>query len=362
MVWPFSSKDNQIRSESSGKLLDSRQNSSVIDETVTPTTTHPSNKPQAQQQQEEEDDSDEFVGKYKYAPQRRDEEIPMDLGDLQDIFSFSFMKGRPILNFFLAILWSVGLPILIYNILKPHIGQVLAMIVASAPPLAIVVIRMLKDRTFDPLGCVAGVSFLISGILSIAEPDEKTGAICEGIVPLLVGICCVISVIPIKIGSFELKPLVFQMANQVMPRPEDEDLQKNDDQRLTSSTRHASGRKRLDYLYTNMAKFRHDMRFMTVTWGLLLITAFVVKLIVVLTSTDIGHAQMVGYILFGLATFFMMIFTWIYTKIVKGHVLSQIAFWKDEQEHKPMDSSTEAVQNVNWGVNTMSNAFSQVAG
>ncbi|CAO0800694.1 unnamed protein product [Mucor circinelloides] len=152
------------------------------------------------------------------------------------------------------------------------------------------------------------------------------------------------------------------MANQVMPRPEDEDLQKNDDQRLTSSTRHASGRKRLDYLYTNMAKFRHDMRFMTVTWGLLLITAFVVKLIVVLTSTDIGHAQMVGYILFGLATFFMMIFTWIYTKIVKGHVLSQIAFWKDEQEHKPMDSSTEAVQNVNWGVNTMSNAFSQVAG
>lgn len=27
--------------------------------------------------------------------------------------------------------------------------------------------RMLKDRTFDPLGCVAGVSFLVSGILVI---------------------------------------------------------------------------------------------------------------------------------------------------------------------------------------------------
>lgn len=185
--------------------------------------------------------------------------------------------------------------------------------------------------------------------------------------PLLVGVFCVISVIPIKIGSFELKPLVFQMANQVMPRPEDEDLQKNDDQRLTegitnNNAKHASGQKRLDYLYNNMAKFRHDMRFMTVTWGLLLIAAFIVKLVIVLTSTDIGHAQMIGYILFGLATFFMMIFTWIYTKIVKGHVLSQVAFWKEEQEHKPMDSSTEAVQNVNWGVNSMSNVFSQVAG
>ena len=28
---------------------------------------------------------------------------------------------------------------------------------------------MLKDRTFDPLGCVAGVSFLISGILVIQD-------------------------------------------------------------------------------------------------------------------------------------------------------------------------------------------------
>lgn len=138
MVWPFNRNNNQIRSESSGKLLDSRQNSSVIDETVMPP--HSSNKPQAQQQEQEEEESDEFVGQYKYAPQRRDEEAPMDLGDLQDVFSFSFMKGRPVLNFLLAILWSVGLPILIYNILKPHIGQVLAMIVASAPPLAIVVV------------------------------------------------------------------------------------------------------------------------------------------------------------------------------------------------------------------------------
>ncbi|KAI8646457.1 hypothetical protein BD408DRAFT_410250 [Parasitella parasitica] len=354
MVWPFNrNTDSKNRFESSSELLASRQNSSVNDETI-------NEKPQAQQQEEEE--SDEFIGKYKHAPQRRDEEVPMDLGDLQDIFSFSFIKGRPILNFILAVIWSIGLPILLYNILKGYIGQVLAMVVASAPPLAIVVYRMWKDGVFDPLGFVAGISFLISGILSIVEPDEKTGAICEGIVPLLVGVSCVISVIPIKIGSFELKPLVFQMANQVMPRPEDEDLQKNDDHRLTKSSKHASGERRLDYLYNNMARFRHDMRVMTVTWGLLLIVAFIVKLVVVLTSTDIGHAQTVGYILFGLATFSMMIFTWFYTKIVKGHVLTQVAFWREEKEHKPMNNSTEAVQNANWTVNTMSNAFSQVAG
>lgn len=155
--------------------------------------------------------------------------------------------------------------------------------------------------------------------------------------------------------------MTFQLANQVMPRPEEEILQKQDDKRLTAE-RAPSGQKKLEYMYKNMAKFRHDMRYMTATWGLLLIIAFIVKVIVVMTSTDIGKAQIYGYILFGLAAFFMMVFTWFYTYIIKGHVADEIAFWKEEEEHKKMDGNTEAVQNVNWGVNTMSNAFSQIAG
>lgn len=75
-----------------------------------------------------------------YAPHEQDEDLPTDLGDLQDIFSFEFMRGRPIWNFILAVLWCIGLPILLYHILRPHLGQVLAMVVASAPPLLIVVL------------------------------------------------------------------------------------------------------------------------------------------------------------------------------------------------------------------------------
>ncbi|KAI7899374.1 uncharacterized protein BX663DRAFT_521533 [Cokeromyces recurvatus] len=350
MVWPFRNEVKRSQQESSSIVGGKKATEEEL-----ALTGNSMNK-------QEEEESDEFVGKYKHAPQRRDEEQPMDLGDLQDIFSFSFMKGRTIWNFFLAILWSIGLPILLYHILKPYIGQVLAMITASAPPLAIVIIRMVKDSTFDPLGCVAGVSFLISGILSIAEPDEKVSAICEGLVPLFIGVCCMISVIPIKIGKYEFKPLVFQFTNQVMPRNEEEELQKQDDYRLTNIQKGEQGRKKLDYFYDNMAKFRHDMRFMTVTWGALLILAFIIKVVIVMTSTDIWKAQVYGYILFGLTTFFMMIFTWFYTKIVKGHIISQITFWKEEQEYKPLDKRTETVQNVNWGIHSMSNAFGQVAG
>ena len=74
-----------------------------------------------------------------YRISKQDEDAPMDLGSLRDIFSFKFFEGRPITNIFLAILWSIGLPILLYQLLKPRLGQVLAMIVASCPPLLIVI-------------------------------------------------------------------------------------------------------------------------------------------------------------------------------------------------------------------------------
>lgn len=149
------------------------------------------------------------------------------------------------------------------------------------------------------------------------------------------------------------------MANQIMPRSENEDLEKQDDNRLSTKSS-PSGQKRLDYLYHNMAKFRHDMRFMTVSWGVVLIISFVAKIIIVTTSSDIGKAQMYGYIILGLASVSIIVFTWIYTNIVKGHVLSQVGFWKEKDEK--MDKDVETAENISWGVNSMNNLFSQVVG
>lgn len=125
MRWPFGAKEkeqdtNHNTSRDSRAFLLQKQTSTSI----------------AKVREEEEE---EEIVEYKHAPKQQDEEQPMDLGTLQDIFSFSFMRGRPILNFILAILWSVGLPVLLYNVLKPYTGQVLAMVIASAPPLAIVI-------------------------------------------------------------------------------------------------------------------------------------------------------------------------------------------------------------------------------
>ncbi|CEG80200.1 hypothetical protein RMATCC62417_14570 [Rhizopus microsporus] len=219
-----------------------------------------------------------------------------DLSSLQDIFTFQFVQGRPITNIIMAILWSIGLPILLYELLKPRLGQVVAMIIASCPPLVIVISRMLKTRKLDVLGFVAGISFLISGIISIAQPSPQVSSICESIVPLLVGVFCLISLLPIKIGKFELRPLVFEVTSQLMPRTErNEELSAKDKQRLHNPRNAENKGGLLDWVYGHMAKVRNDLRILTACWGIVLVVGFIVKAIIASTSTDVSKAQHFGH-------------------------------------------------------------------
>lgn len=135
-----------------------------------------------------------------------------------------------------------------------------------------------------------------------------------------------------------------------MPRQEEDDTLNEYDHRRQQQQRQqgpVTKRQKLDYLYTHMARFRQDMRVMTACWGLTLVVTFVIKVIVVLTNVDTGYAETVGYIVFGLATGLMVVFTWIYTKLVKKHVT---------------DSTKEGLYNSIWGVQAMGNTFGQVVG
>ncbi|KAK4512443.1 uncharacterized protein ATC70_003143 [Mucor velutinosus] len=290
----------------------------------------------------------------RYRLNKQDEDLPMDLGSLQDIFTFKFFEGRPIANIIMAILWSIGLPILLYQLLKPHLGQVVAMIIASCPPLVIVVCRMIKSRTLDVLGFVAGVSFLITGIISIAQPSPAVSSICESIIPLLIGVFCILSLFPIKIGTFELRPLVFQITNQLMPRPPvDEKLAEQDEQRLQQQQQ-CDKSKTLNWVYTHMAKIRNDLRILTACWGVMLIVGFIIKAIIASTNTDISKAQNFGYIFFTVATVGMVVVSWLFTKIMNRHV-------KDEVDKMQRNSGhSEGYENTQWGIQAMSTGFNQI--
>lgn len=147
-----------------------------------------------------------------------------------------------------------------------------------------------------------------------------------------------------------------------MPRVgSDENIAVEDEQRLqhqqsqqqqerTSSSKRDKS-KVLDWVYTNMAKFRSDLRILTACWGIVLIIGFIVKAIIASTNADISIAQNFGYYFFTLATLGLIVFSWLFSKIMKKHV---------QQEADDMKSNREGYDNLQWGIQAMNIGFNQV--
>lgn len=125
--------------------------------------------------------------------------------------------------------------------------------------------------------------------------------------------------------------------------------QQQQQQRGSSSTTDKS--KVLNWVYTNMAKFRSDLRILTACWGIVLIIGFIVKAIIASTNTDISKAQNFGYYFFTLATLGLILFSWLYSKIMKKHV---------QQEADDMKNNREGYNNLQWGIQAISTGYNQV--
>ncbi|KAG2175516.1 hypothetical protein INT43_001163 [Umbelopsis isabellina] len=302
---------------------------------------------------------------------QRNEDMPMSLQDAQDIMNFKFVTGRPIMNFILAVLWSIGLPILLYRILQPRIGQVAGMIIASLPPLAIVVWRMWKTRTPDPLGLVMGVSFFISGLLSIAQPDQRWQLLGESVIPLMLGLFCLASLLPWKFGRHNLQPLVFQIVRQIMPRGENDDEDKPNEShnvRQTvpqhvedeSDTKPKSKNAKLQWLYINLPKFRRDMRVLTAVWGVTLMLNFVVKICLITSPATTDQVRNWGYAELGIVTVITAIFTFFYTGIVASRTVQDFMEKRVGISGEAVGRTGNFAQGVDRDAHGFSNMYGQI--
>jgi len=297
--------------------------------------------------------------------QNQDE--PMSMDDMQNIMLFKFVTGRPILNFIIAVLWSIGLPILIFQLLRPRIGQVAAMIIASLPPLAIVVWRMWQTRTPDPLGFVVGVSFFISGLLSIAQPDERWQTLGQSITPLLVGLFCLLSLVPFSFGRHTLRPLMFQIAQQVMPRDgyEEEEPLHNDRQTVPAQDgdqRPKSKKAKLMYLYRNLPSFRRDMRVLTAVWGVTLMLNFVVKICLITSPATTDQVRNWGYAELGIVTLATAIFSFVYTRLVSAKAVQDFISKRTGISSESIGRSGNFVGAVDREAQGVSNVYGRVMG
>ncbi|KAI8371697.1 uncharacterized protein BYT42DRAFT_548518 [Radiomyces spectabilis] len=112
---------------------------------------------------------------------------------------------------------NAALPIALYYILKPHIAPVWALILSSTPTIISVILQVIFVRRIDTIGIAVIVGFTLSVILAVINGDPKLLLMRESFVTAGIGVACSITLIPIRIRSFQLKPILYYIANDLIP-------------------------------------------------------------------------------------------------------------------------------------------------
>jgi uncharacterized protein involved in cysteine biosynthesis len=81
--------------------------------------------------------------------------------------------------FTLMIVIDIGMPLALYYILKPHVGELIALVISGIPPLLHVIINFIVKRRIEVIGCICIFSFIMSAVLSLISGKFLTALIVQ---------------------------------------------------------------------------------------------------------------------------------------------------------------------------------------
>lgn len=173
------------------------------------------------------------------------------------------------------------------------------------------------------------------------------------------------SLLPCSFGQHTLRPLVFQIAQQVMPRDGYDQEQTPQNERLTvpaqvGSPRPQSKKAKLMYLYRNMPSFRRDMRVLTAVWGVTLMLNFVVKICLITSPISTDQVRNWGYAELGIVTLATAIFSFVYTRLVSVKAVQEFLSRKTGVSAEAIGRSGNYSEAVNRNAQGFSNVYGRV--
>ncbi len=180
------------------------------------------------------------------------------------------LKSRAVL---LKLIINGLIPWLVYVLLSPYIGSLMALSVATIIPLVDNLIYLLRYRTLDTFNVLMLVGFVLSLVMVLLGGSEKLLLMRESLVTVLIGVAF--------LGSLFLKrPLIFHMASRFSKGVDPEH--------------------NWQYPY-----FRKVMRRLTLLWGVALVAEAGVKLLLISVlsiSQMLAIASPLFYAVIGLTT------------------------------------------------------------
>ncbi|CAM4776803.1 unnamed protein product [Rotaria magnacalcarata] len=242
-------------------------------------------------------------------------------------------------------------PFIIYFILQKYVKPVYAMIFAGTPPLFMVLLKAILTRTFDALGFLVAIGFIISGVVAIITHNAIIILLEKSLVTGIVSIVFAISLIPFNCchHRYHLRPLAYYFYQDLIPtnreqvglpanlfitNQESTRTGEEEDRESEVLIRKMSDREEItqlyEWMYTNCPSFRFSCYLITNTWGVGFLAEFLARLTLILVHLSVNKIVMYGNIILSALTGICILLTIICVVRERKQTIISIERWKQE--------------------------------
>ncbi|CAG8730121.1 1732_t:CDS:1, partial [Racocetra persica] len=181
---------------------------------------------------------------------------------------------------------DIGLPLLLYFILSKHIPNIWALIISGIPPIVSVILNFIIRKQPNAVGILAIVGFIAGLILSLFQDDPKLFLLRESFITGVFGLIFIVTLIPIKIGTFQMRPLLYyKFKNLELGN-------------LKGLTEDEPISERYERYWRSEPLFRRTFIVMNAVWGFGTLIEVPIRIIIIYNTKTVDEAVYIGHIVF----------------------------------------------------------------
>ena len=268
-------------------------------------------------------------------------------------------------RFLLTILMDVILPLVIYFVLQKHTKPVYALLLASSPPLTMVIFKAIWSCTFDALGFLVFFSFAIAGVVAITTHNPIILVLEKSLATGVLSLIFAITLVPLRccFSHCRVRPLAYYFYKDLVPTNRSQVGLPNsmfDGEEEQIGDRYAQLRdgnlceakpvkeeiaEVYEWIYSHCSSFRLSCRLITSIWAVGYFLEFLTRIILIAIRLPINKIVLYGHIILSSITLLCIVSTIACIAIERKHTLAFIERWKTEflNERKRRHYRSESV-------------------
>jgi len=255
-------------------------------------------------------------------------------------------------RFLITILVDLILPVVIYFGLQKRIKPVYALLVAGSPPLIMVIVKGILSRTFDALGFIVFIAFLLSAIVALIIHNPIVLLLEKSIITAILSLIFGLTLIPLQCCQqrFHIRPIAYYFYQDLVPTKRAEvglpDSIFENEQESTEEQHEGeipviklSHKKEVaqvyEWIYAHCSSFPSACYMITSIWSIGFLLEFLGRLTLILAHLTVNKIVIYGQFILSSVTVICIILTIICISKERKQTLRFIEQWKKDNLNVP---------------------------